>query len=63
MINFFGPDSPATAEIEKSDTCRICGTVWPYGGLQSAYVNGREIGVMCAYRFGCEPGVRRSDNG
>lgn len=48
---------------DPAETCTVCGTVSPHGGLMTAYRDGREVGAMCAYRLGCTPGLARPDNG
>ncbi len=53
----------SSAKAATPDTCKACGTEFPHGGLMTAYVNGRESGVICAYRLGCTPNVPRPTNG
>ena len=47
----------------NKSTCLICGTADPHGGVQYAYRGGEPVGVICAYRLGCVPGVTRPTNG
>jgi hypothetical protein len=58
-------ERPCSGELycPQEESCDLCGTVEPNGGLMTRWESGRPVGQMCAYRFGCLPGHQRPRNG
>jgi hypothetical protein len=56
---------PCSGELycPQEESCDVCGTVEPNGGLVTRWESGRPVGQMCAYRVGCQPGHQRPRTG